>query len=155
MKSLTCWEHAQTRAGEAEKPRSIQQKPMHRKRDKEVSQHSADAGIPQVRRSQEPSDEDEYSHNSGACMADHRAAVQERKRDVTRVLAANNDHSGGVEDLSGPRRGRVPQTRRQDSSGEQEIHEKRTKSFHEACRTRTHECSQRLERCMQHSADER
>ena len=78
-----------------------------------------------------------------------------RKRDVTRVLAANNDHSGGVEGLSGPRRGGVPQTRRQDSSGEQEIHEKRTKSFHDACRTRTHEYSQQAETREMYAAQRR
>ena len=36
-------DHVKTRAGEAEKPRSIQQKSMHRKRDKEVSQDSAES----------------------------------------------------------------------------------------------------------------
>ena len=35
-------------------------------------------GIPITAVSQEPSDEDEYSHNSDACVADHRAAVQEK-----------------------------------------------------------------------------
>ena len=55
----------------------------------------------------------------------------------TRGLAANNDHTVGVEGLSGPHCGRVWQTRRQNSFqrktvGEQQTHEKRTKSFHEA-----------------------
>ena len=42
---------------------------------------------------------------------------------------------------------REPQTEEQPSanSGEQEMHEKRTKSFHEACRARTHEYRQQAE----------
>ena len=44
MKAQTCWEHVKTAAREARKPRSIQQKSVHRKRDNEVSQHSAEVG---------------------------------------------------------------------------------------------------------------
>ena len=59
----------------------------------EVSHHSAEVGAA-VRCSQEPS-EDEISQNSGACGADHRAAVQDRQRERrdTGGLAANNDHT--------------------------------------------------------------
>ena len=38
LKALTCGEHGKTLAGEAGKPRSVQQKSMHRKRDKPISQ---------------------------------------------------------------------------------------------------------------------
>ena len=77
-------------------------------------------------------------------------SAREKKRWDTRGLTANNDHTCGVEGLSGPYRVGVPQTRRTDSfpakdSGEQKIHEKRTKSFHEARRKRTHEYSQQAE----------
>ena len=44
MKALTCWEHLKTSAREARKPRSIQQKSVRRKRNNEVSQHSAEVG---------------------------------------------------------------------------------------------------------------
>ena len=43
VKALTCEEHGKTRAGEAGKPRSIQQKSMHRKRDKQISQKDGPA----------------------------------------------------------------------------------------------------------------
>ena len=138
-----------SRAGEAEKPRSIQQKSMHRKRDQEVSRHSAEVGIPQVRRSQEPSDEDEYPQNSGACVDGHRAALRTTTTPV--VLKASADQSPAdekTEQLSAK------------NSGEQKIHEMRAKSFPEARRTRgrvlTSTASRRrLERRMQHCADER
>ena len=38
VKALTCGEHVETQAGEAGKPRSTQQKSMHRRRDKQISQ---------------------------------------------------------------------------------------------------------------------
>ena len=66
----------------------------------------------------------------------------------------------GVEGLSGPRRGRVPQIRRAEQlsakdSGEQKIHEKRAKSFHEAHMTRTHERSQQAETRETYAAQRR
>ena len=150
MKALTCWEHVKTRAGEAEKSRSIQQKSMHRKRDKDVSQVS-EVGIPQVRRSQEPSDEDEHSQNPGVCVVGHRAAVQERRD--TGGLSANNDHTCGVEGFSGPRRGRVPAKTVENRRFTRSAQSRFTKC---AGRVLTSTASRRrLERCMQHSADER
>ena len=109
-----------------------------RKKDKQVSQHSAEVCLPQVRRSQDPSDEDELAEFR--CMrGDARAAVQERKRDGTQevlprttttpvVLKASAGHTA-VE--SRKREEQTEQLSAKDSA-EQKIHEKRTKSFHEA-----------------------
>ena len=74
-----------------ERQKEALKKQVYRKRDVEVSQHSAEVGAA-VRLSQEP-DEDEYSQNSGACVDGHRAAVQERKRRNTGGLTANYDHT--------------------------------------------------------------
>ena len=104
------------------------------RRGREASKHSAEVGIPQgrdahrrshsiqqkvgaaVRLSQEPSDEDHVAEFN--CMRGWppRRSAREKERWDTRGLAANNDHTGGVEGLSGPRRGRAPKTRRQNSS---------------------------------------
>ena len=47
----TCWERVKTAAGEAEKPRNIQQKLLHRKSGGGASKHAAEVGcIPQMRR---------------------------------------------------------------------------------------------------------
>ena len=79
-----------------------------------------------------------------------RSSAKEKDRWNTRGLTANNDHTGGVEGLNGPCRGRVLQTRRQNSfsakdSGAQKIHEKRTTSYHDARKARTHEYGQQPE----------
>ena len=101
---LEMTEHVKTRAVEAGKPRSIQQKSVFRKGDAHRRSHSIQQKVgAAVRLSQEPSDED-HVENSGACVTDHRAAVQERKRDRTRdvsprttttlvVLNASADHT--------------------------------------------------------------
>ena len=44
-----------------------------------------------------------------------RSCARERERWDTGGLTANNEHTCGFEGLSGPRRGRVPQMRRQNS----------------------------------------
>ena len=69
-----------TRAGEAGKPRSIQQKSVFRKGDAHRKSHSIQQKVgAAVRLSQEqPSDEDEYSQNSDACVDGHHAAVQQK-----------------------------------------------------------------------------
>ena len=81
-----------------------------------------------------------------------REPEQREERDGTQeVFLANNHRTGGGEGFNRPHRGRVPQTRRQKTElsskdrGGQKIDEKRTKSFHEARRTRTHESSQQAE----------
>ena len=102
MKAQTCWEHVKTAAREAEKPRSIQQKSMHCKRDKDISQKVGSA-------SEAPTG----ALGRGPVLAefrcmrgDARAAVRERerKRDGTQevlprtttapvVLKASADHT--------------------------------------------------------------
>ena len=52
---------------------------------RKVSQHSAEVGIPQVRRSQEPSGED-LQAEVGCMRGDACAAVQERKKGGTREV---------------------------------------------------------------------
>ena len=80
MKAQTCWECVKTAASEAEEPRSIQQQSVYRKGDAHRRSHSIQQKVgAAVRLSQEqPSDEDEISQNSTACVDGHRAAVQEK-----------------------------------------------------------------------------
>ena len=54
---------------------------------------------------------DQHWQNSTACVDGHRAAVQESY--------PNNDHTGGVEGLGGPRRGQSP-TDEKTKKGEQD-----------------------------------
>ena len=83
-----------TAASEVEKPQSIQQKSMHRKSETDRSQQKSENRkgdahrrshsiqpkvVAAVRLSQkQPSDEDEHTQNSTACVDGHRAAVQEK-----------------------------------------------------------------------------
>ena len=91
-----------------------------------------------------------------------RSSAREKERRDTGGLPANNDHTGGVEGLSGPRRGGVPQTRRQNSFQRKTVVNRRfTRSAQSrftkrAGRVLTSAASRRRpERRMQHSADER
>ena len=91
-----------------------------------------------------------------------RSSAREKERWDTRGLTANNDNTGGVEGLSGPRRGRVPQTRRQNSFQRKTVVNRRftrnaqSRFKKRAGRVLTSTASRRrLERRMQHSADER
>ena len=106
------------------------------RRSQEVSQYSAESRRRSVRLSQEqPSNEDEISQNSTACVDGHRAAVQEKdtahvkrfahgaKRDMklkyrtvvlevlSRLPRRDRVSHSGVEDFSWPCRGRARQTR--------------------------------------------
>ena len=100
-----------------------------------------------MRLSQEPSGEDECSHNSGACVADHRAAVQERKRDGTQEVLPRTTTTPVVfaDQAVMESRKREDRTAFSERQCEQKIHEQRTVSFHDARRTRTHEYSQQPE----------
>ena len=83
MKAQTCWERVETVAREAGKPLCIQQKSVYRKGDAHRESHSFQQKVgAAMRLSQEPSDEDQYWQNSGGCVTDHRAAVQEREREM-------------------------------------------------------------------------
>ena len=96
-----------------------------------------------------------HGQNSGACVDGHRAAVQERKRDGTRKVLPRTTTPLVV--LKASATDEKTEQLPAKECGEQKIHEKRTKSFHEARRpVLTSTASRwRLERCMQHSADER
>ena len=100
-----------------------------------------------------------YGRIRVACVGTLAQQLQEeRERCDTRGHTANSDHTGGVEGLSGPHRGRVPQTRRPKKlsakdSGEQKVHEKRTNSFHDVLRTRTPDYSQQAEAREMYAAE--
>ena len=98
---------------------------MHRKRNEEVSRHSAE----------------DRTTEFGCMRGDARAAVQERKRAGTREVSPRTTTTLVVLVESRRREEQTEQLSAEDS-GEQKIDEKRTKSFHEARRTRTHEYSQ-------------
>ena len=107
MKAQTCWDHVKTAASEAEKLRSFQQKvDASQMRQGGLAAFSRKSEL-QVRRSQEPSDEDEYSQNSGAT-----AQQCKRERDRTREVLPRTMTTHVV---LKPHRGGVPQTRRQSS----------------------------------------
>ena len=100
MKAQTCGERVKTAASEAEKPRNIQQKvdasqvrrrslDAHRKSHSIQQKGGAAVWLsqeqPAVRLSQEqPSDEDEISQNSTACV-DGRSSARERHKHVKRL----------------------------------------------------------------------
>ena len=93
------------RAGEVEKPRSIQQMSVYRTRERrsqDVTQYSAEESAPQ-----------EHSHNSDACAIDHRAAVQEKtERNGTREVLPRTTTTLVVLKASAyhTQRGDVPET---------------------------------------------
>ena len=124
-----------TAASEAEKPRNVQQKSMHRKVDAQRRSHSIQQKVgAAVRLLQEPSDEDHvvefncmrgWPPRSSARDTDHvehltRAAKRDMKlkyRTVvlevpSRLPRRDRVSHSGVEDFSGPCRGRIPKTRR-------------------------------------------
>ena len=138
-------------------------------RDKEAPQYSAEVGN---RKSRRIANETRRSRdirgktvrqNSVACVeTPAQQCRREKERWDTGGLTANNDHTGGVEGLSGPHRGRVPQTRRQNCFQRKTVVNRRftrragSRFTKRAGRVLTSTASRRrLERCMQHSADER
>ena len=121
------------------------QKSMHRKRDKEVSRHSGEDRTAEL----------------GCVRGDARAAVQEREREMghRRSHREQRPHRW----CRRPQRATPWQSPADEKtellsakdSGEQKIHEKRTKSFHEARRRRTHEHSQQAEAREMYAAQRR
>ena len=145
--------------------RSIEQMSVYRKGDAHRRSHS----IPQkvgcageTRRSRVIQQKTSIGRIQMHVWGRLRSSSRERERRDTSGLTANNDHICGVERLCGLRRGGVPEARRQNSLQRKTgVNTRFTRSARSRFTKRqgrvlTSTASRRrLERCMQHSADER